>query len=200
MASELDEDFAVEDGCELEGYLVADGAGGSELGIDVGLVWPERPRLLLSHDEVVVAMLADGVEALAGYHRTDDAVEFVVCDTENDALVGHDTHDVSPSPVLLLRGDDVVNMADYLNEPSGHLGLTIAGLELVRHLARVNYLTFAQPFQELAGFIGTVHLVAPPHYQLDVGAALGLRCLALRNAQNKLYGYGLNPSQRRRHV
>ena len=91
-------------------------------------------------------------------------------------------------------------MADYFNEPSGHLGLAEVWLELVRHAVRVNLLTFAQPPEQLEGFIGMVRLVAPPLYQLDVGAALGSGSLRLRNAENKLYGYGVNPSQRRRHV
>ena len=145
-------------------------------------------------------MLADSVAPLVGNHGTDKFVEAVDGGFIEDALIHHDTHDVSPRPVLLFRGDDGINLTDDFNEFLCDLGLTIARHELTGHLLRVDYLTFTQTFEQLAGFFCAARLVAPSLNQVDVGTSLGRRSLRLRYAQNVLYGYGFNTCQRRLHL
>ena len=88
-------------GGKLEGYLVADGALGSEGGVEVSLRRPQRPRVFLIQEEHVVAMLANGVATLTWHHGADNLVEAVHGRIVEDALVLHHAHHVGPRPVFL---------------------------------------------------------------------------------------------------
>ena len=96
--------------------MVADGAGGGEGGVVVGLGCPKSPRVFLTHEVGIVAMLADVVTTFAWNHRADDGIEAVGGEVEEDAFVCHHSHDVRPRPIFLFRGDFLVYLADNFDE------------------------------------------------------------------------------------
>ena len=137
-------------------------------------------------------MLANGVTTLAWNHRTDDGIKAVDGGFVEDALVDHHTHHMSPRPVLLFRADDIINLADDLNQFLGNLGLTETGHELTRHLLRIELLTFTQTSEQLPSLFILTLLFAPALYQFDIRPTLGIGTLSLSNGQNIFNGYGLH--------